>query len=86
MVIFDSRDVIEFVCAAGFPIKQIISLSLGSEGPELRLNGCVVHTDLFQLNLSPLIYHPGVAVLSRLCGSMIGLFFFRETLINQHDV
>lgn len=60
-MIFDSLDVIEFDLHQWLS-NQTNHLSLGSErGGEI--NGCVVHRDLFQLNLSPLIYLPVVVVL-----------------------
>lgn len=42
--------------------NQTTHLPFGSE-LAVEMNGGVVHTYLFQLNLSPFIYHPGVAVL-----------------------
>lgn len=60
-MIFDSLDVIEFDLHRWLS-NQTNHLSLGSEGGR-EMNGCVVHIDLFQLNLSLLIYHPGVVVL-----------------------
>lgn len=60
-VIFDSLDVIEFDLHRWLS-NQTNHLSLGSERAG-EINGCVVHADLFQLNLSPLIYLPGAVVL-----------------------